>query len=99
MRKRGFERRRVPVEAKRYHDNVECEQDEVEDEEATANRILTGELVGHYIGQKSVSWLPARSCIHIPAKITFANCPVAIVIVNHVQTKCRTRCFNVKRIL
>jgi hypothetical protein len=90
--------KRDSVEAERYHDNVECEQDKVEDEEATANRILTGELVRHYI-QMSVSELPARSYTHIPAKMTFANCPVAIVIVNHVQTKCRTRCFKVKRIL
>jgi hypothetical protein len=98
MRKRGFEGRRVPVKAERYHDNVECEQDKVEDEEATANRILTRELIGHYI-DKSVSGFPAMSCTLIPAKMTFANCPVAIVIVNHVQTKCRTRCFRVKRIL
>jgi hypothetical protein len=47
MRERGFEGRWVPIEAKRYHSHVECEQDQVEEEEATTNRISTMELVRH----------------------------------------------------
>jgi hypothetical protein len=72
MRERGFEGRWVPVEAERYHGDVEREQDEVEDEEATAYCVSTVEIVWYYI-VRLVSLLLASSNAHIPARMTLAS--------------------------